>query len=107
MSHSLPGESFTVVPDGLAALADELAGLATALSEDVERARSAAACFPETLGGQEGWAAGATATAWACLYELMVARTSTLAGTLTAAVAAYVAEDAWLASSLGSGRQPR
>ena len=107
MSHPLPGESFTVVPDGVAALADELATLAAALTEDVERARSAAACFPEAFGGQEGWAAGATATAWACLYEVMAARTSALAGTLTAAVAAYVAEDAGLARSLGTGRRPR
>ena len=107
MSHPLPGEAFTVVPDGLQALADELAALAAALTEDVERARSAAACFPEAFGGQEGWAAGATATAWACLYEVMAARTSALAGTLTAAVAAYLAEDAWLASSFGSGRPPR
>jgi hypothetical protein len=107
MSHPLPGESFTVVPDGLQALADELATLAAALSEDVGQARSAARCFPEAFDGHEGWAAGATATAWACLYEVMAARTSALAGTLTAAVAAYVAEDSWLASSLGSGRPPR
>lgn len=107
MSHPLPGESFTVVPDGVAALADELASLAAELTDDVERARSAAACFPEALGGQEGWAAGATATSWACLYEVMAARTSALAGTLTAAVAAYLAEDDWLAGSLGSGRRPR
>jgi len=107
VSHPLPGESFTVVPDGVAALADELASLAAELTDDVERARSAAACFPEALGGQEGWAAGATATSWACLYEVMAARTSALAGTLTAAVAAYLAEDDWLAGSLGSGRRPR
>jgi hypothetical protein len=107
MSHPLPGEAFTVVPDGLQALADELATLAAALTEDVERARSAAACFPEALGGQEGWTAGATATSWAGLYEVMAARTRALAGTLTAAVAAYVAEDAWLARSVGSGRPPR
>jgi hypothetical protein len=107
MSHPLRDESFTVVPDGVEALADELATLAAELTEDVERARSAAACFPEAFGGQEGWTAGATATSWACLYEVMAARTSALAGTLTAAVAAYVAEDAWLAGSVGSGRRPR
>jgi hypothetical protein len=107
MSHPLPGDSFTVVPDGVAALADELVTLAAELTEDVERTRSAAASFPEALGGIEGWTAGATATSWACLYELLASRTHELAATLTAAAAAYLAEDAWLAGSLGSGRRPR
>jgi hypothetical protein len=107
MSHPLPGASFTLVPDGVEALAAELAALAGELTEDVERTRSAAASFPEAFGGHEGWAAGATATSWACLYEVMASRTSALAGTLTAAVAAYLAEDAAVAGSFGSGRQPR
>jgi hypothetical protein len=107
MSHPLPGGAFTVVPDGLQALADELATLAAELAEDVERTRSAAASFPEALGGIEGWTAGATATSWVGLYELLASRTYELAATLTAAAAAYVAEDAWLAGSLGSGRRPR
>jgi hypothetical protein len=107
MSHPLPGEAFTVDPDGLQALADELGTLAAALSGDVGLARSAAGCFSEGLGGHEGWNAGATATAWACLYDVMAARTRALAGTLTAAVTAYVAEDAWLASALASGGPPR
>jgi hypothetical protein len=107
MSHPLPGESFTVVPDGVAALADELATLAAQLTEDIERTRSAATCFPEALGGIEGWTASTTATAWACLYEVMATRTRALAGTLTAAVAAYVAEDDRLAGSFGSARRPR
>jgi len=107
MSHPLPGGAFTVVPDGVAALADELATLAAELTEDVERTRSAAASFPEALGGIEGWTAGATATSWARLYELMASRTRALAATLAAAAAAYLAEDAAIASSLGSGRRPR
>lgn len=107
MSHPLPGGSFTVVPDGLTALADELATLAAALTEDADRARSAAAALPEALGGPEGWSAGATATAWACLYDLLAGRTSALAGALRAAVAAYLAEDTALAGSFGSGRGPR
>jgi hypothetical protein len=107
MSHPLPGDSFTVVPDGVAALADELATLAAELTEDVERTRSAAASFPEALGGIEGWTAGATATSWARLYELMAWRTRALAATLAAAAAAYLAEDATIGSSLGSGRRPR
>ena len=107
MSHPLPYGSFTVVPDGLTALADELAGLAAALTDDVERTRSAAASFPEAFGDLEGWSAGAAATAWACLYAVLASRTSALAGTLRAAVAAYLAEDAALAGTFGSGRPPR
>jgi ABC-type transporter Mla subunit MlaD len=107
MSHPLPGGAFTIVPDGVQALADELAALAAELTEDVERTRSAAGSFPDALGGIEGWTAGATATSWACLYELIVSRTDELAATLAAAAAAYLAEDAWLAGSLGSGRRPR
>ena len=107
MSHPLSGESFTVVPDAVTALADELAILAALLTEDVHRARSAAGSFPQALGGQEGWAAGATATSWAGLYDVLASRTGALAGTLRAAVAAYVAEDAALAGSFGSGPRPR
>jgi hypothetical protein len=107
MSHPLPGASFTVVPDGVAALADELSALAAELAGDVEQIRSAATSFPAALEGHEGWAAGATATSWALLCDLVASRTSALAGVLTAAVAAYVAEDAALAGSLGPGRTPR
>jgi hypothetical protein len=107
VSHPLPGESFTVVPAAVTALADELALLAAQLTEDVQWARSAAGSFPEALGGHEGWAAGATATSWAELYDVLASRTGALAGTLRAAVAAYVAEDAALAGSFRSGPWPR
>ena len=107
MSHPLPGTSFTVVPDAVTALADELAILAVQLTEDVARTRSAAGSFPEALEGHEGWAAGATATSWAGLCDVLASRTGALAGTLRAAVAAYVAEDAALAGSFRSGPEPR
>jgi hypothetical protein len=107
MSHPLPGASVTVVPDGLDAHADELATLAAELSGDVERARSAAASLPDALGGIEGWTAGATATSWASLYEVLAARTGALATTLAAAAAAYVADDEAIARSLGSAGAPR
>jgi hypothetical protein len=107
MSHPLPRDTITVVPEAVAALAGELVALAAELTQDVEVARSAAASFPEAFGGDEGWTAGATATSWASLYEIMASRISALAGTLTDAVAAYLAEDAAIAGSLGSGRPPR
>src|SRR3954467_14475963 len=103
MSDPLPGGAFAVVPDGVRALAGELSASAAELTEDVERTRSAAASFPEALGGIEGWTAGATATSWACLYELMASRTRALAATMAAAAAEYLTEDAAIASSLGSG----
>jgi hypothetical protein len=105
MSHPLPDASFCVRPDEVAALAGELSALAAELADDVGSIRSAAASFPAALDGDEGWAAGATATAWAHLQEVLAARTDALAGTLAAAAVAYRAEDAALAGS--SGRPPR
>jgi hypothetical protein len=102
MSHPLPDASFSVRPDEVAALAAELRALAAELADDAGWIRSAAASFSAALGGDEGWAAGATATAWAHLQEVLTARTEALAGTLAAAAAAYLAEDAALA-----GRPPR
>lgn len=102
MTRPLPDASFTVVPDAVEALATELHALAAELTEDAQRSRSAAASFPAALGGSTGWSAGATATAWACLYEVVAARTRALGGTLASAAAAYRAEDAALA-----GRRPR
>jgi hypothetical protein len=107
VSHPLPGESFTVVPDAVAALADELSALAAELAGDVEHIRAAAGWFPAALEGHEGWAAGATATSWALLCDLVESRTRELGEVLTAAVTAYLAEDASLAASFGPGRTPR
>ena len=102
MSHPLPGTSFSVPPEEVAALAAELRALATELDDDAGSIRSAAASFSAAMCGDEGWTAGATATAWAHLHEVLAARTDALAGTLAAAAAAYLAEDAALA-----GRPPR
>ena len=107
MSDPLAGESFTVVPDAVAALADELSSLAAELAGDVEQIRAAAGWFPAALEGHEGWAAGATATSWALLCDLVAIRTRGLGEVLTAAVTAYLAEDALLAASFGRGRAPR
>jgi hypothetical protein len=104
MSHPLPTGSFTVRPDAVAALAAELRALAGELVEESARVRAAAASFPAALDGDEGWTAGATATAWARLQEVLAARVTALAGALVAAADAYRAEDAALA---GPGRPPR
>ena len=101
---SLPTGSFTVRPEAVEALATELQALAAELADEAGWVRAAAASFPVALGGDEGWTAGATATAWARLQEVLAARTEAMAGTLLAAVAAYRAEDAALA---GPGRPPR
>ena len=107
MSHPLPGVSFTVVPGAVTALAEELSALAAALAGDVEQIRSVGRRFPAALEGHEGWAAGAAATSWAQLCDLVVSRTRALGEVLTAAVAAYLAEDSAIAGSFGSGRTPR
>ena len=105
MSHPLPDASFAVVPDAVDALAGELRALAAELADDADRLRSVAASFATALGGDEGWTAGATATAWAQLEEVVAARTNALAVTLGAAADAYRAEDAALAGR--HGRAPR
>jgi hypothetical protein len=107
MSHPLPDASFTVRPDEVDALAAELGVLAAELADDAGRVRSAAASFPAALDGHEGWAAGATATAWARLQDILAARAAALGDTLTAAAAAYRAEDASLAGRTRHVRAPR
>jgi hypothetical protein len=97
MSHPLPAESFSIRPEAVEALATELALLAAELAGDAGRSLSSAASFPVALGGDEGWDAGATATAWGRLQEVLAARADAIAGTLVAAVDAYRAEDAALA----------
>jgi hypothetical protein len=96
-------EPVTVVPAALGALATELGTLAAELADDGEHSRSLATTFPVALGGEEGWAAGATATAWAALEEVLADRTRAVAGTLSGAATAYRAEDQALSGYLGRG----
>ncbi|TFV90556.1 hypothetical protein [Blastococcus sp. CT_GayMR16] len=107
MSHPLPTTSFTVRPDEVEALAAELGTLASELADDADWTRSAAASFPVALGGHEGWNAGVAANAWVRLQEILAARAGALAGTLSAAAAAYRAEDAALAGRSGHRPGPR
>lgn len=83
----------SVQPDALAALAAELAALASALSTDGERCRSAAGVLDTALGGREGAAAAAVATAWGDLAGALADGTGAVAGTLRAAAAAYRGAD--------------
>ena len=92
----------TVQPDALAALADELAGLAAALATDGERCRSAAGVLDAALAGPEGAAAGSVATAWADLAGALAEGTAVVAGTVRAAAAAYRDADEELAERFGA-----
>jgi len=97
MSRPLPTGSFTVSPEAVSALATELRALAGELVDDAGWVRAAAASFPVALGGDEGWTAGGTATAWARLQEVLAARAEAIAVTVLEAVDAYRAQDAALA----------
>jgi hypothetical protein len=96
-----------VSPADLASLADELAGLATELSDDAHRCRTAAGGLSTALEGEEGWTAGAAGTAWAGLEEVLAGRTSALAHTLAGAVRSYLDEDARTAGWMGRRELPR
>ena len=102
----LPREPITVEPAALEALAAELDGLAAELLGDAEQSRSLAATFSGALGGDEGWAASATATAWASLEEVLADRARELAGTLAGAAAGYRAHEAGLSGHMGRGLPP-
>jgi Excreted virulence factor EspC, type VII ESX diderm len=103
MSSPLPAEPISVRPAALEALAAELAALAAELAEDADLCRSAAQVLGTALGGDEGAAAGAGATAWAALGAVLADGTRALAGTLRAAAAGYVELDAALSGGIGSG----
>jgi hypothetical protein len=103
-AEPLTGGPIAVEPAALEVLAAELEALAAELARDAEHALSVAATFPVALGGEEGRAAGAAATAWASLEEVLADRTRALAGTLVGAAAAYRAEDAALSGHMGRGR---
>lgn len=92
----------SVRPEGLSALADELAALATALAADGDRCLSAAGTLDAALGGRAGATAGAVALAWGRSAGTLVEGTRAVAGTLRAAVDSYRAGDQGLAGSMGA-----
>jgi hypothetical protein len=102
MSSPTAAPTFSVRLDAVDALAAELAALAGDLSEDGALCRSAATSLVSALGGDEGWSAGAAATAWAVLAEVVAARAGAVAGTLVAAVVAYRSADQALAEQIAA-----
>ena len=96
----------SVHPEALTALADELSGLASALATDGDRCRSAAGVLDGALGGPEGAAAGAVATAWAELAGALADGTAAVAGTVRAAAASYLGADEELAGRFGAPVPP-
>ena len=84
------------------ALAAELAALAADLVEEEGLCRSTSRSLTAALDGDEGWTAGATATAWASLVGVIAARTAAVAATLSGATAAYRAAEAALSQGIGS-----
>lgn len=108
MTSPSPAPAVLVVPQAVAGVAQELAGLATALSEDADNCRVAAGALSAALDGEDGWAAGAAGRAWADLGEVLAQQAAALAQTLSAAVQAYLDEDDRLAGRVAGGdERPR
>ncbi|SOE00708.1 hypothetical protein [Blastococcus haudaquaticus] len=105
MSSPSPADALLLRPDAVVALADELTVLAAELSDDADSCRGAAGSVARALDGDDGWTAGAAATAWAGLGEVLAERAAALARTMTGAVQASLDHDAGLAG--GMGAEPR
>ena len=93
-----PGISVSL--DDLGALAAQLSALAGELQESARTCRSAAGGLQSALGGDEGWRAGAFATAWGSLVEVVAERAGAVAATLVSATDGYADVDAALARDL-------
>ena len=105
MSSPSPADALLLRPDAVTAFADELTALAAELLDDVDSCRGAAGSVSRALDGDDGWTAGAAATAWAGLEEVLAEQTAALARTMTGAVQAYLDHDAGIAGGIGG--QPR
>jgi hypothetical protein len=97
--------TITAQLDAIDGLADELAGLATELTDDALLCRSTAVSLGAALGGEAGERAGAAGTGWGTLLDLVAQHTGDLAGTLRAAVDSYRLTDATLADRVLARRQ--
>ncbi len=105
MTSPSPADPVLVRPEAVVALADELTGLAAELFDDADRCRVAAGSLATALDGDDGWTAGAAATAWAGLEDVLAERTAALARTMTSAVQSYLDEDARIAGRMGRRRE--
>ena len=105
MSPPVPADALLLRPDAVLALAGELSVLAAALHDDADSCRVAARAIARALDDHDGWTAGAAATAWAGLGEVLAEQTAALAGTVSGAVEASLDHDAGMAG--GIGVQPR
>ena len=104
MSPPTAVPTIAVQLDAVESLAAELATLAAELSDEAALCRSTAASLYTALAGDEGWSAGAAASAWATLTDVVAARSGAVAGSLVAAVVAYRAADEAMAQRIVSGR---
>jgi hypothetical protein len=101
MTTPTSADRFLIRPEAVAALGDELTGLAAELLDDADRCRGAAGALATGLDGEEGWSAGAAGTAWAGLQDVLAERTAALARTVDGAVRDYLDEDARMAGAIG------
>ena len=90
----------TVHLDEVGVLAAQLSALAAELSDGALTCRSAAVRLRAALGEDEGRHAGALATAWASLADVVAERAGAMATTLVSATVAYRIADADLAGGL-------
>jgi hypothetical protein len=109
MSSPSPADVVLVRPEAVTSLAGELTALAAELYDDVDHCRVAAGSLSTALDGDDGWTAGAAATAWSTLEDVLAERTVALAQTATAAVQTYLDQDARIAGDIrpGEPRMPR
>ena len=96
----------TVHEDEVRLLAGELSALAAELDDGARTCRSTAVRLREALGGDEGWRAGALATAWGALLAVGAARAGAVAASFVSATVAYREADAGLAEGM-SQPQPQ
>jgi uncharacterized protein YukE len=97
--------TITAQLDAIDALAEELSGLATELTDDAQLCRSTSVSLGTALGGAAGERAGAAGTGWGTVLDLVAQHTGDLAQTLRAVVDSYRLTDASLADRLLARRQ--